>query len=1031
MLKSVFSILFFLIVSTSIANIESSPSENKLSRENFILILNSYSYENSWATALTKQLQKEIKAIDPELIPRAVYARLDKQQSFLSSRLQMQGAFTKGRISPHIIRPRILILVGEESWMLYRIMNLRGLWEKIPVILCGVHPRILNDYADFFKSEWFSDSCYISTPQSIKQLPVTGVMKADVSLKNLELLFRLYPQLREITYLTTGSFSDEFELAQLRSSARQAFPELKISVFNSNSIHTDTICRKINSLPAWRNVVLFNTTPAFLPYLSAPTFSLQDQDFNAESILGGYYPSIEQYAQQTTELFKRIYKGERPDLLPFTYVENKQNYLNSRFLYREGISPHLGSLEDIQLYNIPPPFFSRYQRPLLLGLLGLLIIGLLYKYYRRTQLYNLHIRESLNRYKTLYNEYDLIFKNMPVSMLVFNENGYLLQQNSSPKLQHIFPVLHPLSGQLQTLNLFDHIPNLSLQAKIRNKEIINSLIALNPATDAAETTSPKNKYYFRFLVRYLPGEDSDSNQILVVLIDNQEIYEGKSIRRKLVQALDFAMNKVSIGVANYDLRKQKCHFTSNWLKNLDLDVIPDTLTDAYKNLPVPDRHSLIDFLQDTRSGRPRHYQKDFSVLHRDGSVHWLSYQIGITGYQEETGNFIFTEISQNIDQAKAMEEELYNAMLRAQRSEKLKNAFITNMGHEIRTPLNAIVGFSNLLSEAENLEKRQAMVHQIEENNEILLRLIHDIIDLSKIESGTMDFTFSPTDLTDLFNDMAIIAKMKIPAENIKIHCEFPEKHYCILTDKVRLKQVLTNFIGNAVKFTSQGSITLGYRLQANELYAYVSDTGIGIPPEKQKQIFERFFRENKNYKGFGLGLSISQSIIEGLEGEIGVESEVGQGSKFWFRLPVQEVSLIVQAEGEIPVKQANLIKDKQHILIVEDNESNFLLLQFILQNRYHLIHAWDGEEAIELFHSHTPDLILMDIKMPKKNGYEVTREIRKFSTTVPIIATTAYALSKDEEKVLVHGFDGYLAKPLQKQALLDTLNYWLTRYAS
>ncbi|GKI20822.1 sensor histidine kinase [Odoribacter laneus] len=1031
MLKPVFSILFFWIVSTSLANTEPLLSENKLSRENFILILNSYSYENAWGTALTKQLQKEIKAIDPELIPRAVYARLDKQQSFLSSRLQMQGAFTKGRISPKIIRPRILILVGEESWMLYRVMNLRGLWEKIPVILCGVHPRILSDYADFFKAEGLTDSGYISTPTSIKQLPVTGVMKADVSLKNLELLLHLYPQLQEIIYLTTGSFSDEFELEQLRTTARQAFPDLQISVYNSNKIHADTICQKINSLPTQRKVVLFNTIPAFLTSLSVPTFSLQDQDVSAEPVLGGYYPSIEQYAQQTTELFKQIYEGKKTDLLPFTYVENKKIHLNSQLLYQRGLYSFLNTMENAQLYNIPPPFLIRHQRPLLLGLLGLLIIGFLYRYYRRIQLYNLHIRESLNRYKTLYKEYDLIFKNMPVSMLVFDENGYLLQYNFSPKLQCIFPVLHSSSEQLLTLNLFDHIRESFLRTKIRNKEIVNSLIVLHPPTDLAATTLQKKKYYFRFLVRYLPGENAGSNQTLIVLIDNQEIYEGKSIRRKLTQALDFAMNKVSIGVANYDLRKQKCHFTSNWLKNLDLDAVPDTLTDAYRNLSAPDQRSLIDFLQDTRPNRPLHYRKEFSVLHRDGRLHWLSYQIGITGYQQETGGFIFTEISQNIDRAKAMEEELYNAMLKAQRSEKLKNAFIANMGHEIRTPLNAIVGFSNLLNETDDLEKRQEMVHQIEENNEILLRLIHDIIDLSKIESGTMDFTFSPTDLTDLFNDMAILAKMKTSPENIKINCEFPEEHYCILTDKVRLKQVLTNFIGNAVKFTSQGSITLGYRLQANELYGYVSDTGIGISPEKQKKIFERFFRENKNYKGFGLGLSISQSIIEGLQGEIGVESKVGLGAKFWFRLPIQEVSLTAQAQTETPAKQSNSLKEKQSILVVEDNESNFLLLQFILQSRYYLIHAWDGEEAIELFHSHPPDLILMDIKMPKKNGYEVTREIRKFSSTVPIIATTAYALSKDEEKVLVHGFDGYLAKPLQKQALLDTLNYWLTRSAS
>lgn len=1027
MLKLVFSILLCLIVSANAVGIQSSPPDTKLSRENFILIMNSYHYENPWGTALTKQLQKEIKSIDPELIPRVVYARLDRQQSLLSSRLQMQGAFTKGRLTPQIIRPRILILVGEESWMLYRIMNLRGLWEQIPVILCGVHSRILKDYADFFQSEPLNDSCYISTPLSIKQLPVSGIMKDDMSLQNLQLISRLYPGLQEINYLSTGSFNDEFEFRQLCSTARQFFPDLRISVYHSDQIHPDTICRIVNNLPPHRNVVLFNTVPSFLNSLSVPLFSLQDQDSDSKYILGGYYPSLDQYVQQTAKLFKQVYDGETLPY-PFTSIENGQNHLNRQLLDLWEIPQDFGKAENVSLYNIPSPFIVRHQRFLLLSLLGILIIGLLYRHYIRTRIYNLHIRESLNRYKTLYDEYNLIFKHMPVSMLIFDENGNLLQYNASPKLQHIFPSLHPTSATSQTINLFEQIPESSLQTQIRNKETINSLIVLTPPSDRVGPSPQKNKYYFRFLVRYLDGDAPGSKQILLILIDNQGIYEAKNIRKKLTQALDFAMNKVCIGVANYDLNRQKYHFTSNWLKNLDLDKIPAPITDAYQHLSREDRQSLIDFLQDNSSGRPSHYHKEFPIIHRDGSKHWLRYQIGITGYQQETDSYIFTEISQNIDPYKAMEEALYTAMLKAQRSEKLKNAFIANMGHEIRTPLNAIVGFSSLLNETDNTEKRQEMVHQIEENNEILLRLIHDIIDLSKIESGTMDFSFSPTDLTDLFNDMAILARMKTTQGNIAIKCEFPENHYCILTDKIRLKQVLSNFISNAVKFTVQGSITIGYRFEDNILYGYVSDTGIGISSEKQQQIFERFYRGNKNYNGFGLGLSISRSIIDELKGEIGVESKEGAGAKFWFRLPVREVSLTPPVQEVSPIQQTNNAKGKQNILIVEDNESNYLLLQFILQNKYNLVHAWDGEEAIELFHSQAPDLILMDIKMPKKNGYEATCEIRKYSATIPIIATTAYALSKDEEKALYHGFNGYLAKPLQKQALLDLLNYWLLR---
>lgn len=617
---------------------------------------------------------------------------------------------------------------------------------------------------------------------------------------------------------------------------------------------------------------------------------------------------------------------------------------------------------------------------------------------------------------------------MPVSMLVFDEAGNLLQHSFSPLLQFIFPVLSSADDPSQpVLNLFDYLPGTGWEQKIRRQEDINQPVMLyGPGRKQGEI----NKYYFRFLVRYLPGDTPDSRQILIVLIDNQEIYEARTIRQRLTQALNFAMNKVSIGMANYNANGQRHYFTSNWLKNLGLEARPANIAAAYWNLKEEDRQGLLNFIEDQRPERPQHYEQELLVTHRDGSQHWLRYQIGVTGTDPDTNEPIFTEISQNIDQAKALEQALYNAMLKAQRSEKLKNAFIANMGHEIRTPLNAIVGFSNLLGETEELESRREMIRQIEENNETLLRLIHDIIDLSKIETGMMDFTVSATSLPDLFSDIAILARMKNKQEKVSIECRFPEIPYCVMTDKVRLKQVLTNFIGNAIKFTTEGSITIGYEVQANELYGYVSDTGVGIPRDQQAQIFDRFYRGTKSYKGFGLGLSISRSIIEGLEGVIGVESEEGRGSTFWFRLPVQQVCVLPDNPTAQPTGHIQPAREKRKILVVEDNESNFLLLRFILQKDYHLIHAWDGAEAVALFHSETPDLILMDIKMPRKNGYEATREIRAYSSSIPIIATTAYALSKDEEKVLYNGFNGYLAKPLQKQALLDTINRWLTRSA-
>lgn len=368
------------------------------------------------------------------------------------------------------------------------------------------------------------------------------------------------------------------------------------------------------------------------------------------------------------------------------------------------------------------------------------------------------------------------------------------------------------------------------------------------------------------------------------------------------------------------------------------------------------------------------------------------------------------------------------AIEKAREAERLKNTFIANMSHEIRSPLNAIVGFSNLMIHTADLNARQEMIHLIEESNETLLRLINDIIDLSKIQTGSMSFSLSETDINTLFQDLTAINQGKAKQKLLSLECHCPEEELYILTDKIRIRQVVSNFLSNALKFTDRGKISLGYRLEKDELYVYVNDTGIGISAERQEKVFERFFRAQNTRPGYGLGLSISRSVIEGLGGTIGVESEEGRGSTFWFRLPVRIVKHIKPAlsASRLAASRHPLANGRAHILIVEDDESNFLLLQFMLKDSFHITRACNGEEAVELFRKGQQDLILMDIKLPKKNGYEATEEIRTLSLTVPIIATTAYAFSKDETRALNHGFNAYLSKPLNKQLLLQTINYWL-----
>ena len=376
-----------------------------------------------------------------------------------------------------------------------------------------------------------------------------------------------------------------------------------------------------------------------------------------------------------------------------------------------------------------------------------------------------------------------------------------------------------------------------------------------------------------------------------------------------------------------------------------------------------------------------------------------------------------------------MEQELLSARDRAEESNRLKTAFLANMSHEIRTPLNAIVGFSAILASTDEEQEKQEYVSIIENNNALLLQLIGDILDLSKIEAGTLDFIHTDFDLNELMREKENVIRMKV-REGVELLFEQKYEQCSVCTDRNRLSQVIINLLTNAAKFTQTGSIRFGYEMRDRELYFWVSDTGSGIPADKTEQVFERFVKLNTFKQGTGLGLSICKMIVEHLGGRIGVESEEGKGSKFWFILPyVPGKAAAQRTEEQYPV--ISVEKDKLTILIAEDNDSNYRLFETILRRDYRLIHARDGEQAVELCRTEHPHLILMDINMPVMNGYEAAAEIRKFAAEIPIVAVTAYAYASDEQKIMQNGFTGYMPKPINapqlKKQILDILRERIT----
>ena len=1017
-----FCLLAFSYISPILAQKDSVNSSN------YLLIINSYTEAAPWSfrmiSAITEYAQNS-----PQL---ALYTEhMNMLMMDTDSTLNEFRQAVLEKYKRH--SPRMLILLGNSSMILRD--DFRKMWGNIPIILCAEEDYI-GPKEFYLQKKPVELTARTPIADMAQPYNLTFLHSNFYIKENIDLICRMTPDIKNFIFIGDERQNNQTYNMVIKQELKKSHPDINYQFISPRKMQTNHLLDTLYTVDPKTTGILFsswfykhtfagNTSLVTNSHLlvsttSAPLFSLGMMTIkdNAGGIIGGYIYDQHVYSQKIIQTIQSILNGKQASEIPFYEPSDAAPTINYNVLLRKGMSPYLCPPGTI-FFNKPPTFWEQYGYFILGTIVCFILLALFFQYRisHLNKLKKLQQKEidTMTSYKNLINNMPILYMQ---EELIMNEEGTpieLVYRNVNAHFEKSFFRKEDVVGKKaseifpESMPEFLHFTKMSLA---ENKAI----------------TFP---YYFKQIDTFydvvLKGTHHN-NIVDIFCLDSTELHKAQqklsATNNKLAMALDVA----NIVPWKWDLRSKTILCDINRpieLSTNDKDVneeqlaVPDS--QYFSKIFKEDRKRVEKAYDDLIEGRSDKVREEYRVINVQNNIHrieWVEAQAAVETRDENGKPLTLVGSSLVITTRKKMEMELTTARDRAEESNRLKSAFLANMSHEIRTPLNAIVGFSGILASTDEEEEKQEYVSIIENNNTLLLQLISDILDLSKIEAGTLEFQYSNIDLNKMLNELTSSLQLKIKSEKVQLTCHLAEKNCFIHTEKNRLSQLLINLISNAIKFTTEGYIRFGYELRGKEIYFYVSDTGCGIPKDKQKSIFGRFVKLNSFEQGTGLGLSICQTLVEHMGGTIGVDSEEGKGSTFWFTLPYKAAIAVEESIKKEEIQPISIEKNKFTILIAEDNESNYKLFASILKGEYQLIHAWDGQEAVEMFKQYNPQIILMDINMPVMDGYEATKEIRKYSAKVPIIAITAFAYASDEQRVMESGFDGYMPKPINTRLL-------------
>lgn len=797
--------------------------------------------------------------------------------------------------------PRLIIIMGGNTWALIH-EELEKQWKDTPVILF-TEKNYIGPVDAYLQKTSITRDEQIPLRNIIKGRNITFVYAPFYVKETIDLMYRQLPDMNKLIFISDRRWFSAQNRQEVAETVVKYFPDLRLRFFTEGQENINGVIDSLKQADentgilytGWESYDSSSTNVALLPrtykrinqYSAQPVFTLTDM-IGQTGLVGGYFSLSKDISKTIADISYKILSGVKASEIPATKV-----YAGPVFDYEEllraGLYPEFCPPNTFFYYK--PVSFIEKNKYILATILLCVLFGIIILLVRIYFLSN--IRKMQSKQIQLMSNYNNLFNDMPVlylkCRLIKGEDGkvddYVISDVNPSFERHFYKKEDALNKRGSVLNsseVFAKMKEYMGVADQERKPVSFSMHAMNG-----------HNYDVLVMVSNLP------EVVNIFCMDTTELIHTRQSLRTINHKLSMALGIADITPWKWNLKEDNVWFDKSRLIDDERFVVKEgafavPVSQIVESIHCEDIKRVKKLFQELKDGKREKVNEQFriSAASKEG-YDWVETWAVVDEVDEKGQPLALIGSILVITDRKKMEQELIVAKEKAEEANRLKSAFIANISHEIRTPLNAIIGFSSILDTVQTEKERKEYLCIIEHNNQLLLQLVNDIIDLSKIEAGILELVASNVYLDDMMREVERAFRPKADAAHLSLKFDDRYAECYINVDRNRLIQVLNNLLSNAIKFTAEGSVHFGFsRLDNGMLRFYVTDTGCGIPKEYQKKIFGRFVKLNSFVQGIGLGLSIGETIVKCMGGEIGVESKEGKGSTFWFTIPYQEVNL-------------------------------------------------------------------------------------------------------------------------------------------